>query len=203
MKILWFISSSVIILSSCSNFIFRKAPSESIAVRKDMSGFSDTVNVRKYKATINIKNAEMTGILICKKTSDSTSAGSFINEFGLKGFDFSISGSHAKLGYTFKKLDKWYIRNTLETDLHFMFFQPDLNNIFYVNDTLAYVTKIGKRLNYVYYITGDNKTEHADMFKGAIKTLTLQKYYNDMMELVLKMRHVKGSLSYEFNEIKN
>ena len=203
MKILWFISSSVIILTSCSNFIYRKAPTESIAVRKDMSGFNDTVNVRRYKARINTKNAEMTGILICKKTSDSTSGGSFINEFGIKGFDFSISGNHAKLGHAFKKLDKWYIRNTLETDLHFMFSQPHLNNICFVNDTLAYVFKISKRLNYVYYITGDNKTEHADMFQGARKTLILQKYFNEKHDLVLKMRHVKGSLSYEFYEIRN
>ena len=203
MKILWFISSSIIILTSCSNFICRNAPTESLAIRKPMFGANVSVNVRKFKARINFKTSEMTGIIICKKISDSTSAGSFINEFGIKGFDFSITGSRAKLGYTFKKLDKWYIRRTLENDLHFMFYVPTLNKVCFVNDSLAYVANISHKLNYVYYITVDNKTEHADMFKGSRKTSSLQKYYDDMLDLVLKMRHVNGSLNYEFYEIKN
>ena len=168
-----------------------------------MTGYYDTVKVRMFKTYINIKTSELTGILIWKKNSDSTSAGSFINEFGIKGFDFTITGSHAKLGYAFKKLDKWYIRNALESDVHFMFYRPDLKEICYVNDTLAYVTSLTHRLHYVYYITGDNKIESAALFKGARKTSILQKNYDDVSGLVLKMRHIRGSLRYELNEIKN
>lgn len=203
MKILLFISSSLLFLTSCSNFICKKATGERVVSQNVMFGSNDTVIVRKFRATINIKTAEMTGILITKKTNDSTSAGSFINEFGIKGFDFIITERGAKLGYTFKNLDKWYIRKMLEKDLHFMFYKPDLKSVCYVNDTLAYVVNISPRVHYVYYITGENNTEHADMYKRARKSSSLQKIHDDKQEMTLKMRHLKGSLRYEFYEIKN
>jgi hypothetical protein len=202
MKILWFISSIVIILTSCNNFICRNAPTENVPNQNIMTGIFDTINVRMFKTRINYKTTLMTGIIICKKITDSSSAGSFINEFGIKGFDFTITDNQAKLGYTFKKLDKWYIRKTLETDLFFLFSRPKSSTICFVNDSQAFVVNTNHNLHNVYYVMKDNKIEHADMFRRARKISSLHQYY-DKLNLVLELEHFNGSLRYDLFEIKN
>jgi hypothetical protein len=203
MKTLWFVSAFVFILTSCNNFICRKVQTENTANQRVIPWFLDTLNVRKFKTSINFKTTELSGILIYKKMNESTSAGSFINEFGLKGFDFSVTQSRARLGYIFRNLDKRYVRRTLETDLHFIFSKPILLTDCLINDTPAFVAAISSSLHYVYYIADNKDIERAEMYKRARKISTLKQYYDKSAGLVLKMEHNDGSLSYEFSEIKN
>jgi hypothetical protein len=203
MRILWFISAFFIILTSCNNFICRKAQPLDTLNQKVISGYFDTLNVRKFKTRINFKTTEMTGILIIKKLNDNIMAGSFINEFGIKGFDFTINANHARLGYIFTKLNKWYIRRTLETDLHFMFSKPELNATCSINDTSVYVATIKPSLHYVYYFGKSTGNERVDMYKGAHKISSMYKYNDEFPGVLLKMAHTNGSLRYELSEIKN
>ena len=113
MKNLWFVSSFILVLISCNPFICKNIQTNNGANINAAVSFSDTLAVRRYKAKINYKTTEITGILICKKINNSTLAGVFINEFGIKGFDFTLTETGAKMGYVFKNLDKWYIRNIL------------------------------------------------------------------------------------------
>jgi hypothetical protein len=203
MKTLWFVSAFVFILTSCNNFICRKVQTENTANQRVIPWFLDTLNVRKFKTSINFKTTELSGILIYKKMNESTSAGSFINEFGLKGFDFSVTQSRARLGYIFRNLDKRYVRRTLETDLHFIFSKPILLTDCLINDTPAFIAAISSSLHYVYYIADNKDIERAEMYKRARKISILKQYYDKSAGLVLKMEHNDGSLSYEFSEIKN
>lgn len=203
MRILWFVSAFVFILTSCNNFICRKIQTENTANQKDISAFFDTAHVRKFKTRINFKTTELSGILIYKKMNDSVSAGSFINEFGIKGFDFTVSESRARLGYVFRILDKWYIRRTLETDLHFIFSKPKLLTTCSINDTSAYVANISRSLHYAYYFVKNKDVERAAMYKRTRKISNLLQYHNALSGLEFKMEHTDGSLSYELSEIEN
>lgn len=168
-----------------------------------MSCFIETLNVRKFKTKIIYKTTEISGILICKKINDSTLAGGFINEFGIKWFDFTITESHAKLGYLFKSLNKWNIRKTFETDLHFLFSKPKLLTKCFINDTSVYVSTINRSLRYVYYFVNEKRMERADMFRGMSRIASFRQYYDKSDGAILRMEHSDGSLSYEFCEINN
>ena len=203
MRNLWFVSCFVLVLTSCSFRICKNSQIESAANQKVKSDFLGTLNVRKFKTKIIYKTKEISGILICKKISDGTLAGGFINEFGIKWFDFTISESRAKLGYVFKSLDKWYIRRSFETDLHFLFSTPKTQTICSINDSSAYVTTINRSLHYVYYSVNEKGIERADMYRGVSKTASLRLYTDELSGVILKMEHSDGSLSYELSEMNN
>jgi hypothetical protein len=203
MKNLWFVSSLFIVLTSCSNFICKNSQTVNTSNDGILTSFIDTVNVIKFKSRINYKTSEISGILILKKINEKTLAGGLINEFGIKGFDFSITENTAKLGNVIKKLDKGYIRRRLETDLQFLFSRHGFQTKCSINDTMVYVNTISHSMHYVYYTANENKLEHADMYKGAHKIASFRQYLNDLSELVVEMKYTDGSLNYTFSEIIN
>jgi hypothetical protein len=203
MRNLWFISILVLFFSSCNKFICTNSHTENIAGKEAVSGLFDSTNVIKFHATINFKTSEMSGILVFKKINDSLSAGSFINEFGVKGFDFTISSKETKFSYLFKKLDKWYIRRSLGTDLHFLFLRPELQKSCSIDDKQVFVRNIKRFLFYVYYPVNVEKSCIADMYKGAKRLAIMEQSYNKRDGFLIKMRHTKGSKRYEFTELKN
>jgi hypothetical protein len=202
-KNLWFASSFFLILGSCSNFICKNSQTENIAGGNAQPFFTDTVNVIKFKSRIIYKTSDISGILILKKMNETTLTGGLINEFGIKGFDFSITENHARLGYVYKNIDKWYIRRILETDLHFLFSKPVYQSKCSINDTSVYITTISPSLHYVYYTVNGKNPERADMYKGAHKIASLRQYMNEQSEVVLEMKYTDSSLSYSFCEMKN
>ena len=201
MKNLWFVSSFILVLISCNPFICKNIQTNNGANINAAVSFSDTLAARRYKAKINYKTTEITGILICKKINNSTLAGVFINEFGIKGFDFTLTETGAKMGYVFKNLDKWYIRKTLERDLHFMFSMPKVGSICTINDTAVYVVPVNRNLRYVYHLTNEKKMARIEMWKGGRIIATKMQYTNELSKNVLNMRHTDGVLSYKFCEI--
>jgi hypothetical protein len=203
MKNLLFVSSFLLILTSCNNFVCKNMQTE-IPVNKNVTtSLFDSVNVLKFKSIIRYKTSEISGILILKKINDNTLAGGFLNEFGINVFDIVIDDNRAKLGYVFKNLNKWYIRRNLETNLHFMFSKPRLQAVCSINDTLVYLATVNRSLRYVYYFNGEKKSNRADMYKRSYKVATLHQYTNELAEVVLRMKYTDGSLSYEFCEINN
>jgi len=203
MRNLWFISILVLFFSSCNKFICTQSHTENIAGKKAISGLFDSANVLKFHASINFRTSEISGILVFKKINDSLSAGSFINEFGIKGFDFTLSSKETKFSYLFKKLDKWHIRRRLGSDLHFLFLRPELQNTCFIDNKKVFVKNINHSLFYVYYPVNEEETGKADMYKGAKKFAILEQSYNKRDGFVLKMKHIRGSMRYEFGELKN
>ena len=201
MKNLWFVSSFILVLISCNSFICKNIQTNNGANKNAAVSFSDTLAVRRYKAKINYKTTEITGILLCKKINNSTLAGVFVNEFGIKGFDFTLTENGVKMGYVFKNLDKWYIRKTLETDLHFLFSMQKLGSMCTINDSVVYVVPVNRNLRYAYHLANKMGMVRVDMYKGGRIIETTKQYINELSENVLTMRHTNGMLSYEFCEI--
>ena len=76
--------------------------------------------VTRLKSEINFNQAQLSGITIVKQKGD-TVVGAFINEFGIKGFEFEACKGKCKITNLMSKLNKWYIRQTIENDLAFIF----------------------------------------------------------------------------------
>lgn len=73
-----------------------------------------------YQVTLQAGKNQFTGICLLKKTGSRWN-GSLINEFGIKAFDFTSDTNTTRLQHTVSFLDKWYIRRTIEQDLHYLF----------------------------------------------------------------------------------
>jgi len=90
-----------------------------------VSNFSESVrnsNVSLYepivfRSAIEFAGNTVTGIMAIKQRSDESLAGSFINEFGVKGFDFTYVNEKIDLVYVMPLLDRYLIRQTLKHDV--------------------------------------------------------------------------------------
>jgi hypothetical protein len=80
----------------------------------------DPATTATFRLKIRTASAEVTGILVVKGDGDRW-RGSLINEFGVKAFDFTLSGRKCRLLNVAPYLDKWYIRRTIAADFSYIF----------------------------------------------------------------------------------
>ena len=80
----------------------------------------DDEQLNRYQVNIQVGGNHISGICMLKKSDDNW-RGTVINEFGVKAFDFIITPKKCELLHTVSFLNKWYIRRTIASDLHFLF----------------------------------------------------------------------------------
>lgn len=73
---------------------------------------------RQYAVLLQFGKVSLTGICIMKHV-DGVIAGTMINEFGIRAFDFSFDreDNRVKLSNIIGFLDRWYIRKTIRRDM--------------------------------------------------------------------------------------
>ncbi len=117
MKYLRYSSLLLCLLAACS------APK---AVQKEAaflpfwnSQLLDTVEKNSFRITVEVSNANISGILITKRL-DGIWKGTLVNEFGLKMFDFTCTPRKCELIHVVPMMNKWYIKKTIAGDVQFM-----------------------------------------------------------------------------------
>jgi len=119
----YFLVSSVFVLfTSCATTseLQRNAYELSANSRLWTDDLRDDEQLNRYQVSIQAKGNHITGICMLKK-SDEGWRGTLVNEFGFKAFDFIIMPKKCELLNTISLLNKWYIRQTIAGDLHFLF----------------------------------------------------------------------------------
>lgn len=83
---------------------------------------TSTEYAEKYTVNITFKKGYITGICAVRDMGDEV-AGSVINEFGIKAFDFIYNKRKrkTKLKNVIKMIDKWYIRRIVSADMSVLF----------------------------------------------------------------------------------
>lgn len=81
----------------------------------------------KYTFNLQYKQYRFTGLCIMKRDGK-TIAGSVINEFGIKAFDFLYNPSNKRIRVlnVIGVMDKWYIKRTLKKDWKYLLAYPDV-----------------------------------------------------------------------------
>ena len=74
----------------------------------------------RYTVAITFKNASFSGICVVKNIGTQI-AGTIVNEFGIRAFDFTMSQDRVKLLTVMKPLDKCLIRKAIARDLKRLF----------------------------------------------------------------------------------
>ena len=85
----------------------------------------DSIVVKEFRLLANIRNHEITGICVINISNEYSMAGTLVNEFGIKAFDFSYSEGKVEILNVMNHINKWYIRKVLKNDIRFI-----LTNIF-------------------------------------------------------------------------
>lgn len=77
-------------------------------------------DVNRYRINIALPRADLSGILAFRQSDDGTVAGTLINEFGVRAFDFISDANGTRLSNTVPMMDKWYIRRAIAADIGFI-----------------------------------------------------------------------------------
>lgn len=81
---------------------------------------SDTTSTWQYALVMTARGHETTGICIMEGQPDGQLAGTVVNEFGVKAFDFTRQKGRTRVMNVIGPLNKWYIRKVLRRDLNFI-----------------------------------------------------------------------------------
>ena len=74
----------------------------------------------RYTVAITFKNASFSGICVVKNIGTQI-AGTIVNEFGIRAFDFTMSQDRRRVKLLMKPLDKCLIRKAIARDLKRLF----------------------------------------------------------------------------------
>ncbi|HRW22085.1 MAG TPA: hypothetical protein P5509_08935 [Bacteroidales bacterium] len=125
----------------------------------------------KLKTKIKFKKSLISGITAYKLSND-TISGVFMNEFGIKAFEFVIYEDKCIINNIIKPLDKWYIRNTIKSDFEFIFNRLSIDN----TDYIIYKSRENKKCFYSYYFSKTSlskvKRFNRNNLTGTIKILS-------------------------------
>lgn len=74
-----------------------------------------------YKGSLDIKDKHLTGLLLAKRSSDTTVRIVFSNEMGMMFFDVEFTGEKTRVHYIFPSMDKKAFISILTDDLKMIF----------------------------------------------------------------------------------
>lgn len=89
------------------------------------SVFNDSVESRVFKTTIDLYENHFSGMLIVKKVKPKVYRTVFVNEIGMKFFDFTISDKNFMVNYIFDALNRKMLLKLFENDFRLLL----MNNV--------------------------------------------------------------------------
>ncbi len=135
----------------------------------------------KLHTEISFNKNFITGIIAYKLRND-TLMGAFINEFGIKGFEFKCIDNKFEFINFIKPLNKWYIKKVLKDDLAF---------VFMLNNMSCKVPENQKMCDFIY---DNNRVVRVDKIRRN-KTL---KTLNVVSDSVMNLENHKNKVNYKF-----
>lgn len=99
--------------------------------------YPDSVGQRvMYEINIEMPKANLSGIMIMAKTDENSINASIVNEFGISIIDFNYNTkkSKVKIWGVMKKLDHWYIKRLLKSDIRKMLNVMQMCGTEYLNE---------------------------------------------------------------------
>ena len=100
-------------LSGSANVVSQEEMSDSV--------LTDSVEIKQYNFSLQVKDQEVTGICVTKFISQTEAVGTVMNEFGLTILDFEYKDGKTKLSNLPPMLDRWFVRRILQNDFSFFF----------------------------------------------------------------------------------
>lgn len=162
--------------------------------------FKPAFTVALYKATVDVLDNHLSGLLLIKKMPDSSTRMVFSNEMGLSFFDFEFaSNGDFKVYSIIKKMNKRSVIKTLQHDFELVLMNK-------LDNTGASVRSNGGLLYFIfpqtkgynYYITDAHATELIRMERASAKKVIVEavmKNYSNGIPDTIGISHK----TFEFN----
>lgn len=163
---------------------------------------TDTSKSYIYRANLSLYNNDFSGMIIIKPTDEAYRI-VFINEIGMKFFDFEFSANNYKVNHIFEPINKKMFIKLLINDFRFILMSKlNLNYSTYKNkQSYLYVIK-PKNEKELYYFNLQNKyPEKAIKYSIFSKTTVLKliNYNNDVPNNIsIKHKNVKFAMDLSF-----
>ena len=123
MRISPFISLLLLILVSCSPAGKGSGSSkQNWSATPPLSCFSGTFGKVLFKSTLDIRDQNLTGFLLLKRTSDTSYRIVFANEIGMTLFDLGFTGGKFVVNYVFEAMNKKILLKLFEKDFRYLIF---------------------------------------------------------------------------------
>ena len=136
----------VIIFSGCAS-----VKPKNLRPAEELSAPVVNVNFEKvlFKATMEIRGTQITGLLFIKKMPDSEYRIVFSNEFGMTYFDLELQSDSFNVIYCFEPMNKKMLLSLLESDFRLLIDEgPSQNGKWYLQEhtnVMVYHVKHGKQ----------------------------------------------------------
>ncbi|HOE04518.1 MAG TPA: hypothetical protein PLZ52_04835 [Bacteroidales bacterium] len=140
--------------------------------------------VVRLKTNIEWNEYRISGIIVAKYSND-TVKGVFVNEFGVKGFEFTVCNGNCSLEHILPYFDKWLIRKQFKKDLSFIFTIPA--NVECKSNKTNF--ELNSRSSYIYTCT-DNKPIKASLMRKGKETATLTSENDSLFTMVSVTQHI-------------
>ncbi len=180
--------SLLAIMQGCSP-VHKQMQSETKDVR-EIQKFRPVFTVALYKATVDVMDNHLSGLLLIKKMPDSSTRMVFSNEMGLSFFDFEFTANgNFKVYSIIKKMNKRSVIKTLQHDFELVLMNKLDNAAASVrsNDRLLYFI-FPQDKGYNYYITDAGATELIRMERASHKKVIVEgimkKYSNGIPDTI-------------------
>ena len=193
------------ILSSCLLFVLGCSPSykqmqSATADVNVLQKFKPVFTVALYNTTVDVVGNHLSGLLLIKKMSDSSTRMVFSNEMGFGFFDFEFkTDGDFKVHSIMKKLNKKSVIKTLQHDFELVLMNKldNSNAVVKTNEGLNYfIFPQSKGFNY--YITNQNGAELVRMERASNKKTIVEavmKNYQNGIPDTISITHK----TFEFN----
>ena len=170
-------------------------------VKFPKSVFDDGKEIHIFKTSIDLYKNHFSGMLIVKKNDKKTYRTVFVNEIGMKFFDFTVSDKEFTVNYIFDALNRKLLLKLFASDFRLMLMNDvsySKSKIYYSQDKKNVVFKIKKRMYFA--TTADNKLTKIEQYSTFRKTLQIdyKNYTNNFPKnIILNHRNIKFSMELE------
>lgn len=188
LKIFLLLSNFVCLISACqySKHNQLKNCSSCFTNKSDIKPVIQNNNALKFKANITVMKNNFTGILLVKETDSLHQHIVFVNELGMKLFDFNVSNNTVEATYVFAPMNKPAFVEALKRNMKHLFLigaynQPSQKCKSTLQNVIS--TKTGQ---YHYFFNVNNE--------GVLATQTV--FYKKKLESKIEYKYDTNNQSY-------
>jgi hypothetical protein len=132
-----------------------------------ISSFKPAFTTALYNTNVNVIGKHLSGLLIVKKMTDSSTRIVFSNEAGFKFFDFGFSETGFKVYYIYREMNRKAVIKTLRKDFQLVL----MNNLagadrYLLRDDHYYYHTFAHGKDHYYYITDSSCSNLLRMERG-------------------------------------
>lgn len=207
-KIFLLLSSFVFFVTACkySKYNHLKDCSGLVTDRSNLIPVIQNNNTLKFKANIGIMNNNFSGIMLVKATDSLHQHIVFVNELGMKLFDFNVSNNFVEATYVFSPMNKPALVTALKRNMkHLLLIGMDHQlSQKCAKDSNKIIKTTREKYHYFFKVTNEGHLKNQDVFFKKKLESTIEYSYDTNTQSysnILCRQNGYGNISIELQQL--